>query len=88
MDVANPYRTLIQGSAWIYLAYYTVLDSAGLRCGGGGGIRTHERLSPLPIFKTGAFNRSATPPRSANQAYPPIRPRPLLRSLRVSHCRF
>ena len=31
--------------------------------GGGGGIRTHERLSPLPVFKTGAFNRSATPPR-------------------------
>jgi hypothetical protein len=30
--------------------------------GGGGGIRTHERLSPLPVFKTGAFNRSATPP--------------------------
>jgi hypothetical protein len=29
---------------------------------GGGGIRTHERLKPLPIFKTGAFNRSATPP--------------------------
>jgi hypothetical protein len=31
--------------------------------GGGGGIRTHERLSSLPIFKTGAFNHSATPPR-------------------------
>ncbi len=30
--------------------------------GGGGGIRTHERLTPLPVFKTGAFNRSATPP--------------------------
>ena len=25
-----------------------------------GWIRTHERLSPLPVFKTGAFNRSAT----------------------------
>ena len=33
-----------------------------LKTGGGGGIRTHERLAPLPIFKTGAFNRSATPP--------------------------
>src|SRR5215204_4925743 len=31
--------------------------------GGGGGIRTRERLSPLPVFKTGAFNHSATPPR-------------------------
>jgi hypothetical protein len=29
---------------------------------GWGGIRTHERLSPLPVFKTGAFNRSATHP--------------------------
>jgi hypothetical protein len=30
--------------------------------GGEGGIRTHEGLSPLPVFKTGAFNRSATSP--------------------------
>ena len=30
--------------------------------GGGGEIRTHERLSPLTVFKTVAFNRSATPP--------------------------
>jgi carbonic anhydrase/acetyltransferase-like protein (isoleucine patch superfamily) len=29
---------------------------------GGGEIRTHERVAPLPVFKTGAFNRSATPP--------------------------
>ena len=32
--------------------------------GGWGGIRTHEELSPLPVFKTGAFNRSATHPNS------------------------
>jgi len=30
--------------------------------GGGGGIRTHETLSGLTVFKTAAFNRSATPP--------------------------
>jgi helix-turn-helix protein len=30
--------------------------------GGWGGIRTHERLAPLPVFKTGALNRSATHP--------------------------
>ena len=30
--------------------------------GGGGGIRTHGDLSTTPVFKTGAFNRSATPP--------------------------
>ena len=28
---------------------------------GGGGIRTHESLR-TPVFKTGALNRSATPP--------------------------
>jgi hypothetical protein len=36
--------------------------------GGGGGIRTHGDLSTTPVFKTGAFNRSATPPRLINQA--------------------
>jgi hypothetical protein len=30
--------------------------------GGEGEIRTHEGLAPLPVFKTGAFNRSATSP--------------------------
>jgi hypothetical protein len=33
---------------------------------GGGGIRTHEAAGRgLPVFKTGAFNRSATPPGSS-----------------------
>jgi len=30
--------------------------------GGEGGIRTHDGLTPMPVFKTGAFNRSATSP--------------------------
>ncbi len=30
--------------------------------GGGGGIRTHGGLSSTPVFKTGAFDHSATPP--------------------------
>lgn len=30
--------------------------------GGGGEIRTHDGVAPMPVFKTGAFNRSATPP--------------------------
>ena len=30
--------------------------------GGGGGIRTHGTVSGTPVFKTGALNRSATPP--------------------------
>ena len=31
--------------------------------GGEGGIRTHERVAPLLVFKTSAFNHSATSPR-------------------------
>jgi hypothetical protein len=42
---------------------------AGGRSGGGGGIRTHEGLSSLPVFKTGAFNRSATPPKLIDQMF-------------------
>ena len=34
--------------------------------GGGGGIRTHGTLSRTPVFKTGALNRSATPPAQAH----------------------
>ena len=30
--------------------------------GGSGEIRTHEQFNPSPVFKTGAFNRSATLP--------------------------
>jgi hypothetical protein len=30
--------------------------------GGEGGIRTHDPLAGTPVFKTGAFNRSATSP--------------------------
>ena len=30
--------------------------------GGGGEIRTLGRVSPTTVFKTGALNRSATPP--------------------------
>jgi hypothetical protein len=36
------------------------------RIGGGAGIRTLGRLAPTPVFKTGAFNHSATPPSGAN----------------------
>ena len=31
--------------------------------GGWGEIRTHEMVAHLPVFKTGAFNRSATHPK-------------------------
>ena len=33
-----------------------------MNSGGGTGIRTQERVAPLPVFKTGAFNRSAISP--------------------------
>jgi hypothetical protein len=39
-------------------------ESAGL-AGGGGGIRTHETLSGLTVFKTVVFDRSTTPPQRA-----------------------
>ena len=39
-----------------------VMHSAGHRGGGRGGIRTPERLTPLTVFKTAAFNHSATRP--------------------------
>jgi len=40
---------------------HKTLDNIG-ETNGGGGIRTPERLAALPVFKTGALNRSATPP--------------------------
>ena len=39
-----------------------VTRAAGAGTSGGGGIRTHVRLSPETVFKTVAFDRSATPP--------------------------
>ena len=39
-----------------------LLTSSLPKGGGWGGIRTHETVSRLPVFKTGAFNHSATHP--------------------------
>jgi hypothetical protein len=47
--------------AWIPRTSPKFSERRGLG-NGGGGIRTHEGLSSLPVFKTGAFNHSATPP--------------------------
>src|SRR5688572_5358439 len=43
------------------------MDAGGAASGGGGGgrIRTHENLAALLVFKTSAFNHSATPPSKA-----------------------
>ena len=57
----------------IYLRKYKPHPVSSLLClqivvvcemsGGGGEIRTHGRVTPTTIFKTVAFNRSATPPK-------------------------
>ena len=39
-----------------------VFRGSAVGCGGRGEIRTHGGLSSSPVFKTGAFNRSATLP--------------------------
>jgi hypothetical protein len=41
----------------------------GLVSGGWGGIRTLETLARLPVFKTGAFNHSATHPSRICEAF-------------------
>ena len=37
--------------------------------GGGGGIRTHDTVSGMTVFKTVAFNHSATPPYAWNTKF-------------------
>src|SRR3546814_19602425 len=46
------------------------------RVGGGGGIRTLERLTPLTVFETAPFNHSGTPPQAAHVRSPGERPEP------------
>ena len=41
---------------------YWPVRKLGRFVNGGGRIRTLDTLSSMPVFKTGAFNRSATPP--------------------------
>ena len=53
-------------------------------CGGRCEIRTHEGLAALPVFKTGAFNRSANLPDPAWLQLSFIIPR-VINRLR-SHC--
>lgn len=47
--------------------YWIYLDCFELSFGGSGEIRTHERDKPSPVFKTGAFNHSATLPSGYRQ---------------------
>ena len=46
-----------------FLVYlWNLLEAIGKESGGETGIRTLEGVAPLPVFKTGAFNRSAISP--------------------------
>src|SRR6267378_7140588 len=50
-------------------------DTERIRKQGSGGrceIRTHEGLAPLPVFKTGALNRSANLPARDRQVQVPV----------------
>ena len=51
---------------------YLILDSKSMKTGGWGGIRTLETLARLPVFKTGAFNHSATHPSQQFQMVSPV----------------
>ena len=42
--------------------YTSLINFKNFINGGETGIRTQERVAPLPVFKTGAFNRSAISP--------------------------
>ena len=45
------------------MKYLVYLKNLSIKIyGGETGIRTQERVAPLPVFKTGAFNRSAISP--------------------------
>ena len=57
--------------------------------GGEGGIRTHEGRKPLPVFKTGAFNRSATSPLQKALIFQELTERPVfVNTLRVHRFRI
>src|SRR5436309_10357024 len=49
-------------SPWLIPSIRRESEMRGTETGGRGGIRTHGRLAPTPVFKTGALNHSATSP--------------------------
>ena len=68
MDSFITFMPIHPQKTWDYWALKIIKDNMEKRNGGGGGIRTLEGLSPLPVFKTGAFNRSATPPQKKRRS--------------------
>ena len=53
---------LLKKKKIILICYLKILNLMKKNNGGETGIRTQERVAPLPVFKTGAFNRSAISP--------------------------
>ena len=47
---------------FVKIKFQSCLKNLNYNYGGEGGIRTHERVAPSLVFKTSAFNRSATSP--------------------------
>src|SRR4051812_39045313 len=56
-----PDAASIRVSAYLSTAAVAGAETPG-KSGGEGGIRTHGPREGTPVFKTGAFNRSATSP--------------------------
>ena len=60
----------------LFFVVAAALKQAAFPIGGEGEIRTHEPREGLPVFKTGAFNRSATSPGPARARDCGLRPVP------------
>src|SRR5687768_3465427 len=58
-NLSRPLAPLTCTEHTLYRTAWNIVERA---VGGWGGIRTHETVARLPVFKTGAFNRSATHP--------------------------
>src|SRR6202051_3264076 len=57
--------------------FYWVFRTSQL-AGGEGGIRTPDRLAPMPHFECGAFDHSATSPGAISSGFATLGRRPVL----------
>jgi hypothetical protein len=62
LDHKNPKTTRMTAAQTKIAVLLNVLSLSSYRGGGGGGLRTPLGRKPKALFKTAAFNRSATPP--------------------------
>ena len=58
-----PKRKIYGGRDGVYVRKLQINYLFSMICGGEGGIRTHGRRKPTPVFETGAIDHSATSPR-------------------------